>query len=117
MKTTTNIANTFPKNSVSRNTVDAYVDHFEESFIITESKRYDIRGRKHINGQQKYYFADLGLMNARLNFREFNISKLIENAVFNELVSRRYDVDVGRIEIRKKNEEETEAPVGLVQSL
>ena len=104
---TTNIANTFPKNSVSRNTVDAYVDHFEESFIITESKRYDIRGRKHINGQQKYYFADLGLMNARLNFREFNISKLIENAVFNELVSRGYNVDVGRIEIRKKDEDGT----------
>ncbi len=99
-----NIAGTFPKGSVSRNTVDAYIGYFMESFIINESKRFDIRGRKHISGQQKYYFADLGLMNARLNFREFNTSKLIENAVFNELISRGYNVDVGRIDVRRKDE-------------
>ena len=98
----TNIAKTFPNGSVSRNTVDTYISYFIESFIIKESKRFDIRGRKFISGQQKYYFTDLGLMNARLNFREFNTAKLIENAVFNELLSRGYNVDVGRIDVRRK---------------
>jgi hypothetical protein len=98
----TNIANTFPKRSMSRNTVDKYLGYFRDSFLLVESKRYDIRGRKIINGQQKYYFEDLGLMNAILNFREMKTRVLIENAVYNELIIRGYSVDVGRVDYRKR---------------
>ena len=97
----TNIANTFPGRTISRNTADRYLGFFRDSFLLGESKRYDIRGRKIINGQQKYYFEDLGLMNAVLNFREMKIRTLIENAVYNELITRGYSVDVGRIDYRK----------------
>ena len=98
----TNIANTYPPKTVSRNTVDKYIGFFKDSFLLEESKRYDIRGRKIIKGQQKYYFEDLGLMNAILNFREMKTRVLIENAVYNELVIRGYSVDVGRIDYRKR---------------
>lgn len=98
----TNIANTYPGKSMSRNTVDRYLELFMDSFLLEKSKRFDIRGRKYINGQQKYYFEDLGLMNAILNFREMRMFVLIENAVYNELVGRGYNVDVGRIDYRKR---------------
>lgn len=98
----TNIANTYPPKTMSRNTVDRYIGFFKDSFLLSESKRYDIRGRKIINGQQKYYFEDLGLMNAILNFREMKTRVLIENAVYNELIIRGYNVDVGRIDYRKR---------------
>ncbi len=98
----TNISNTYPPKTVSRNTVDKYLGFFKDSFLLEESKRFDIRGRKIIKGQQKYYFEDLGLMNAVLNFREMKTRVLIENAVYNELISRGYNVDVGRIDYRKR---------------
>lgn len=98
----TNIANTYPPKTLSRNTIDKYIGHFKDSFILQESKRFDIKGRKIINGQQKYYFEDLGLMNAILNFREMRITVLIVNAVFNELIRRGYNVDVGRVDYRKR---------------
>lgn len=65
----TNIANSYPGKTMSRNTVDRYIGFFLDSFLLEESKRFDIRGRKLIRGQLKYYFEDLGLMNAVLNFR------------------------------------------------
>ena len=98
----TNIANTYPGNRMSRNTVDRYLEIFMESFLLNMSRRFDIRGRKYINGQQKYYFEDIGLMNAVLNFREMKMTVLIENAVYNELISRGYSVDVGRMDYRKR---------------
>lgn len=98
----TNIANTYPGNSMSRNSVDRYLGLFMDSFLLEMSKRFDIRGRRYIKGQQKYYFEDLGLMNAVLNFREMKMSVLIENAVYNELIGRGYSVDVGRIDYRKR---------------
>lgn len=98
----TNIANTYPGGAMVRNTIVRYIGFFKESFLLEESKRFDIRGRKYIQGQQKYYFEDLGLMNAALNFREMKIQVLIENAVYNELVARGYSVDVGRIDYRKR---------------
>ena len=102
----TNIANTYPGKRLSRNTVDRYLGFFMESFLLEMSKRFDIRGRKHITGEQKYYFEDLGLMNAVLNFREMKTTVLIENAVYNELISRGYSVDVGRIDYRKRKDGE-----------
>lgn len=99
---TTNIANTYQGNPMSRNSVDRYLGLFMDSFLLEMSKRFDIRGRRYIKGQQKYYFEDLGLMNAVLNFREMKMSVLIENAVYNELIGRGYSVDVGRIDYRKR---------------
>ncbi len=98
----TNIANTYRGNTITRNTIDRYIGFFKDSFLLEESKRFDIRGRRIIQGQQKYYFEDLGLMNAILNFREMKLNVLIENAVYNELISRGYNVDVGRIDYRKR---------------
>ena len=98
----TNIANTYPGKTMSRNTADRYIGFFRDAFLLEESKRFDIRGRKIINGQQKYYFEDLGLMNAVLNFREMKIRVLIENAVYNELITRGYSVDTGRVDYRKR---------------
>ena len=102
----TNIANKFGQGkvlSVSRNTIAEYIDHLEKAFLIEEAKRFDIRGKEYITGQQKYYFTDLGLRNARLNFRQFDRPHLLENAVYNELRIRGYSVDVGRVQIRQKN--------------
>lgn len=98
----TNIANRFG-GTVSRNTVAEYIDHMQNAFLISEAKRFDIRGKEYITGQQKYYFTDLGLRNARLNFRQFDRARLIENAVYNELITRGYSVDVGRVQAKVKN--------------
>ena len=98
----TNIANTYREDRITRNTIDRYIGFFKDSFLLEESKRFDIRGRRIIQGQQKYYFEDLGLMNAILNFREMKLGVLIENAVYNELIFRGYNVDVGRIDYRKR---------------
>ena len=81
--------------------------------MIDEAKRFDIRGKQYINGQQKYYFTDLGLRNARLNFRQFDRNHLIENAVYNELKMRGYSVDVGRVQAYKKNKSGNYQPVFL----
>jgi len=97
------IADTFSKGGISRNTVQEYIGHFMDCFLIGEVKRFDVRGRRYVEGQRKYYYSDIGLRNARLNFREMSRAKLIENAVYNELIIRGYDVDVGRIDVRRKD--------------
>ena len=73
----------------------------EDSFIVKKALRYDVKGRKYISTPQKYYFTDLGLRNARLNFRQQEETHLMENAIYNELVFRDYNVDVGVVEIRE----------------
>ncbi|NLV51469.1 MAG: ATP-binding protein [Clostridiales bacterium] len=98
------IFETFKSNGekeLSLNTVISYLSFAEDAFIVKKALRYDIKGRKYINTPQKYYFADLGLRNARLNFRQQEESHLMENAIFNELVMRGYNVDVGVVEIRE----------------
>jgi len=86
---------------LSLNTVISYLSFVEDSFIVKKTLRYDIKGRKYINTPQKYYFSDLGLRNARLNFRQQEESHLMENAIYNELIMRGYNVDVGVVEIRE----------------
>lgn len=88
---------------VSRNTVADYINHMKNAFLIEEAKRFDIRGKEYITGQQKYYFTDTGLRNARLNFRQFDRPHLLENVVYNELRIRGCSVDIGRVQIRQKN--------------
>lgn len=86
---------------LSLNTVNSYISCLEDAFIVKKAFRYDVKGRKYIGTPQKYYFTDLGLRNARLNFRQQEETHLMENAIFNELLYRGYNVDVGVVEIRE----------------
>lgn len=88
---------------LSINTINSYLNYLEDAFIIKKVQRYDVKGRKYINTPQKYYFSDLGLRNARLNFRQQEESHLMENAIYNELLTRGYNIDVGVVEIREGN--------------
>ena len=73
---------------LSLNTINAYLSYLEDAFIVKKALRYDVKGRKYINTPQKYYFSDLGLRNARLNFRQQEESHLMEHVIYNELLSR-----------------------------
>ena len=84
--------------SIHPDTIKKYLDYFEDSFLISKAKRYDIKGRKYINTPMKYYFTDLGLRNARLNFRQYEETHIMENIIYNELRIRGYNVDVGVVE-------------------
>ena len=88
---------------LSLNTVNSYLKDIEDAFLVRKALRYNVKGRKYINTPQKYYFTDLGLRNARLNFRQQEETHLMENAIFNELIFRGYNVDVGVVEIRNGN--------------
>lgn len=81
--------------SISKDTIIKYVDYLKDSFLIDSAIRYDIKGKKYINTPSKYYFTDLGLRNARLNFRQVEETHAMENIIFNELKVRGYNVDVG----------------------
>ena len=81
--------------NISTATVRSYIDCLEDAFLVSEAKRYDIKGRKYIGAPAKYYFEDVGLRNARLNFRQVEETHLMENVVYNELRARGLSVDVG----------------------
>ena len=100
------IYDTFRSNGekeLSLNTVNAYIKGIEDSFVVNKSNRYDIKGKRYIQTPQKYYFSDVGLRNARLNFRQQEESHIMENIIYNELLTRGYNVDVGVVEIREKD--------------
>lgn len=104
----TKLANTFDSvkhEKVSRNTLASYLDYICESFLMEKATRYDIKGKKYIESLNKYYFADCGLRNARLNFRQIEYSHLLENVVYNELLARDFSVDIGVV---VKNERTTD---------
>jgi len=104
----TRLANTFlseKHTQIHFSTISRYLEFFEDSFLISKARRYDIKGKKYINAPIKYYFTDLGLRNTRLNFREFERPRLMENVVYNELVRRGYNVDVGAIDAYEKNKQ------------
>ena len=84
-------------------TISSHIDFLEEAFLISKANRYDIKGRKYVGANLKYYFTDIGLRNARLNFRQQEITHIIENIVYNELLVRGYSVDVGLVETTEKN--------------
>ena len=81
--------------TISKETIIKYIDYLKDSFLIDSAIRYDIKGKKYINTPSKYYFTDLGLRNARLNFRQVEENHAMENIIFNELKVRGYNVDVG----------------------
>lgn len=104
----TKLQNTFKtvKNSTLKDvTIKNYLGLLEDAFLIEKSVRYDIKGKKYISTPAKYYFEDLGLRNARLNFRQVEESYLMENLIYNELRMRGYSVDVGQVETFEKNSE------------
>lgn len=84
--------------SIKSETLKTYIDYFVDSFLIEQAQRYDIKGKKYINTPLKYYFTDIGLRNARLNFRQSEETHTMENVVYNELKIRGYNVDVGVVE-------------------
>jgi len=90
--------------TLSRNTIESYLEILEDTFLIKKTNRYDIKGRKYINTPSKYYFVDMGLRNARLNFRQLEDTHMMENIIFNELIQRGYNVDIGVVEVSEKNE-------------
>lgn len=104
----TKIANTFASErqmQYTNKTISRHIDFLEEAFLISKAARYDIKGRKYIGANQKYYFTDPGLRNVRLNFRQQEPTHLMENIVYNELLIRGYNVDVGMMDAYEKNKE------------
>ena len=102
------LSNTFDtewKTKISPDTIDLYIGYFVDAFLISKSSRYDVKGRRYLQSPSKYYYCDLGLRNARLNFRQLEENHLMENALYNDLIRRGYDVDVGIIEKNGKNRE------------
>ena len=99
------LANTFKsikKTQISSLTIQKYLDLLEDSFLIEKSKRYDVKGKKYIETPHKYYFTDLGLRNARLNFSQVEETHIMENIIYNELRGRGFNVDIGILELNYK---------------
>ena len=88
---------------INRNTINSYINYLQDAFLINKVERYDIKGKKYITTPSKYYFTDIGLRNARLNFRQQEEEHLMENIIYNELLIRGYNVDVGVIERFEKD--------------
>ena len=102
------IENTFKSNNISDitiPTINNYLNYLIDAFLINKAERFDIRGKKYISTPSKYYFTDVGLRNARLNFRQQEETHLMENVIYNELLVRGYNVDVGVVEINEENKE------------
>ncbi len=98
-----NIFKTVKKSKITAGTIKKYLDYLEDSFLIESAQRYDIRGKAYIETPKKYYFSDLGLRNARINFRQFEQTHAMENVIYNELRMRGYNVDVGVIASSEKD--------------
>lgn len=99
-----NTAATLLDKTTSDHTIKAYLDYLEDAFLFSAARRYDVRGRKYFDTLKKYYAVDLGLRNARLNFRQQERSHLMENMLYNELIIRGYSVDVGVVEVQQMND-------------
>lgn len=100
-----NTFKTAKKSRITSATIQKYLTFFEDSFLIESAQRYDIRGKAYIETPKKYYFSDLGLRNARINFRQFEQTHSMENVIYNELRMRGYHVDVGVVPIAEKDSE------------
>lgn len=102
------LSNTFAsvkKMSITDDTIAKYLDYFIDAFLLYKAQRFDVKGRKYIGSPLKYYFSDIGLRNARLNFRQQEENHIMENIIYNELRYRDYSVDVGIVEYNHKNAE------------
>ena len=92
--------------NVNMNTIKNYITYLEDSFLISEANRYDVKGRKYIGTPLKYYFEDIGLRNAKIGFRQIEETHLMENVIYNELRARGFQVDVGAVYAKEKNANE-----------
>lgn len=102
----TKLSNTFrsvKQIMISNVTISTYLDYLIDAFIISKAIRYDVKGKKYINTPLKYYFTDIGLRNARMNFRQQEENHIMENIIYNELIIREFDVDVGVVEYNHKD--------------
>lgn len=112
-----NIANTFKSikklQNLTYNTISTYIGYLKDAFLIEESERYDIKGRQYIGALSKYYFKDCGLRNAILSFRQTEENHLMENVLYNDLRGRGFQVDVGNINIRVRDENGVQQRVTL----
>ena len=101
------LKNTFhsvKKSKITSATIKKYLGYFEDSFLLESAHRYDIKGKAYIETPKKYYFSDLGLRNARLNFRQFEPTHAMENVIYNELRMRGYSVDIGVVPIAERDD-------------
>ena len=102
------LMNTFrsmKRSRITSNTIRKYIDYLEDSFLIEPADRYDIKGKAYIETPRKYYFSDLGLRNARINFRQFEETHSMENVIYNELRMRGYSVDVGVVPVVERDQD------------
>ena len=102
----TKLAHTFDSNGirVSDKTISVYIEYLLDAFFINKAERYDIKGKKYIASPFKYYFTDVGLRNARLNFRQQEENHIMENIIYNELLVRGFNVDIGVVEHTERTE-------------
>lgn len=101
------LMNTFESKGIkdfSINTLVSYIKYLEDSFLLKKAERYDVKGKRYIQSPFKYYFSDIGLRNSRLNFRQQEETHIMENIIYNELLYRGYNVDVGVVEIREHDD-------------
>ena len=98
----TNSLKSVKKEQLSSNTVSNYIGYCKDAFLISEAKRYDIKGKHYFDYPNKYYFTDIGLRNARLGFRQIDTGHIMENIIYNELITRGFSVDVGVVVDRRK---------------
>lgn len=98
-----NTFKTIKKSTITNKTITSYLDYLEDAFLIQTVQRFDIKGRKYIGANKKYYFTDTGLRNVKLNFRQLEETHLMENLIYNELRIRGYNVDVGVVEYNSKD--------------
>ena len=89
--------------TLSAQTIKNYLEYLEDAFLISKASRYDIKGKRYISTPYKYYFTDMGFRNARVNFRQIEETHIMENVIYNELILRGYNVDVGVVEIRERD--------------
>ena len=111
------LADTFASNDIkdaSINTVISYLNYLEDAFLINKAERYDVKGKKYISTPYKYYFSDIGLRNARINFRQQEETHIMENILYNELRHRGYNVDVGVVEVREDDTTRKQVEVDFV---
>ena len=102
------LQNTFKSvnnSKLTSTTITKYIEYLEDAFLIEETQRYDIKGRKYIGTPLKYYFTDLGLRNSRISFRQLEVTHSMENAIYNELRMRGFNVDIGNIILYGKDKD------------
>ena len=95
------------KSDITSATITKYISYLEDAYLLEEAKRYDIKGNAYIETPLKYYYSDLGLRNARLNFRQLEENHSMENIIYNELRCRKFNVDIGQVTVNEKNDDGT----------